>query len=120
MKIEEQTTWQKIRQKGQLKFILINGMLSWGLPMFAVMTFVFNEPTNENGIRFGFIAVSMGIWAIAGLLFGKLIWLITERRYQKALLQVAKSEAEAEPNPKAKAKTKIKSESESESEHNKT
>lgn len=72
--------WQKTRALGKRRFVLVSGVLSWGVPMFFVMTFVIGEPE----IRPLMIAISALIWLLGGALFGATLWVITERQYRKA------------------------------------
>lgn len=76
--------WEKTRQRGKWKFILFNGVLCWGAPMFFVMTFVLNRGGDKAATP-GLIAISALIWTLGGMLFGLTIWTISERRYQKFL-----------------------------------
>ncbi|MDZ7656004.1 MAG: hypothetical protein U0997_08660 [Sulfurimicrobium sp.] len=76
--------WQKMRAKGKGRFILIRGLLAWGLPMFMIMTFVANKPASGQ-MSPGMIALNAFIWAIAGLVFGYFTWAVSERAYQKVL-----------------------------------
>lgn len=76
--------WKKTREKGRGNYILISGLLSWGLPMFIIMTFFVNKP--EDGIMsFGMIAINAIIWALGGLGFGYFTWLASEKAFQKEL-----------------------------------
>ena len=84
MKDKQFDKWQKMRAKGKEKFILINGLLSWGVPMFVVMTFVVNMPENGEMV-FGLIAINALIWALGGLAFGYFTWTLSEKNYQKEL-----------------------------------
>ncbi len=63
------------------RFVLVTGVLSWGVPMFFVMTFVIGEPD----IRPLLIAVSALIWLLGGVLFGIVMWYILERQFRKTL-----------------------------------
>ena len=76
--------WEEMRKKGKRNFVLVNGLLAWGLPMFAVMTFFLNKKS-ERPLTAGLIAISAVLWAIGGLCFGLTIWTISERKYQKHL-----------------------------------
>ena len=84
MKEKQFDKWQKMRMKGKRRFILINGLLSWGVPMFVVMTFVVNMPENAE-MTFGLIAINALIWTLGGLAFGYLTWTLSEKNYQKEL-----------------------------------
>ena len=80
MKPQELEKWANIRTHGMLRYILINGVLSYGLIMFVVMTFIVHQqnPQVKN------IAISAIIWFIAGALYGTAMWYIQERRFRKA------------------------------------
>jgi hypothetical protein len=76
--------WEATRRKGKAKFILVSGILSWGLPMFVVMTFVVNrQPDKPDSPTL--ILTSAVIWALGGALFGWVIWNMSEKKYQKYL-----------------------------------
>ena len=77
--------WESTRQQGKLKFILLSGVLAWGMPMFFVMTFVVNRPSDHREQPWWLILVSAVIWAVGGACFGFTMWTISEKRYQKYL-----------------------------------
>ena len=73
--------WRATRKLGKLRFILITGVLSWGLPMFIVLTFFLNDspPTPVN------IAISFIVCVLAGgSAFGLAMWIIQEKQFIKA------------------------------------
>ncbi|MDF2444855.1 MAG: hypothetical protein K0S46_91 [Moraxellaceae bacterium] len=71
--------WEKIRAKGRARFILVNGMLGYGISMFFAMTFfVLDDP-----ITFWLLVSWAVIWLIGGAIFGALIWYVQERQYNK-------------------------------------
>jgi hypothetical protein len=76
--------WETTRQKGKVKFILLHGVLAWGVPMFVVMTFFINRQRDTTP-SIGMLLVSAVIWAIGGGCFGLAIWTFSEKRYQKYL-----------------------------------
>ncbi len=83
MKEKEFETWQTTRQQGTFKFILIRGLLSWGLPMFVIMTFIVNR--SEREFTALYLAVNAAVWGVAGIAFGALMWHITENRFNREL-----------------------------------
>lgn len=85
MKDKEFNGWAKTRQKSQKRFILINGLLGWGLPMFVIMTFVVNDAFDDEGLKIPLVLFSIGLWSLGGLAFGKAVWFFSEQRYQKEL-----------------------------------
>jgi hypothetical protein len=74
--------WEETRQKGKLRFIFLQGVVSWGVPMFVVMTFVLNRERANSDPPWMLLASAV-IWAIGGACFGLAMWAISERRYQK-------------------------------------
>ena len=84
MKEKQFENWKKIRDKGMRRFLLVNGLLSWGVPMFVVMTFIVNKP-DEGYMPIGLIVVNAIIWALGGLGFGYFTWMFSEKSFQKEL-----------------------------------
>ena len=80
MKPAELERWSVLRAKGKLRYVLLHGLLAYGLPMFLVMTF-FVRPEPRTPVL---IAISAALWAAGGLVFGLIMWHINERRYRKA------------------------------------
>ena len=89
MKPQEFENWQKSRQQGKGRFILIRGLLAWGLPMFVFMTFFINKPQTE--ITTSFVLTHAVIWSIAGFIFGLLVWSWSEKRFEKEQIKRASS-----------------------------
>ena len=83
MKENQFNKWKATRIKGKLHFILVRGVLSWGLPMFIFMAFI-NKPF-ANGFTSEAAIIHYIVWSIAGVLFGVFIWHISERLYKKEL-----------------------------------
>lgn len=82
MKEKQFEKWTKLRQKGKWNYILMNGLLAWGVPMFVVMTFVVNKPESGH-MPISMIAIHVLIWVLGGLGFGYFTWSVSEKAYQK-------------------------------------
>jgi hypothetical protein len=83
MKPKEIEQWQKTREKGLVRFILITGILSYGLPLFVVLNFM--EPP-KMPLSITDLIVTLLICAVAGgSAFGYILWVVQEKRYRKAL-----------------------------------
>ena len=57
--------WEAIREKGKFRFFFVNGVISYGLPMFVVMAFIV-DPFNDGFISKAAI-VHYILWPMAGL-----------------------------------------------------
>jgi hypothetical protein len=80
--------WEGIRPKGRPRFVLVTGVLSYGAPMFVIMTFFVNRHP-ERPLTAAMIAVAAVIWGLGGAAFGLIMWKINESRYQKFLAKQA-------------------------------
>jgi hypothetical protein len=80
LKPKQLEAWKKSREQGMLRYVLISGVMSYGLPMFVVMTLMVyrTELTVQN------VGLSAVIWASAGALFGVAMWYIQEWQFRKA------------------------------------
>ncbi len=74
--------WEATRAKGRTRFILVTGVLGWGLPMFLFMTFWVQKVSVDD---VGSIALSMALWAVGGLGFGYWVWRVSEKKYLEAI-----------------------------------
>jgi hypothetical protein len=86
----ELKNWEVLRRKGKARFIMENGILYYGLPMFGFMTFFVNRRADEPLVPFKVI-ISAVIWTLGGAAFGWVMWKLTEDRYQKYLAKQAGS-----------------------------
>lgn len=66
------------------RFVLIRGVLSYGLTMFMVMTFI----VHRGDLSLSFIAISAALWFIGGAVFGALTWFLMERIYRKVVPRI--------------------------------
>ncbi len=80
MKPEQLAKWKENRKKGMLRFVLVHGVLSFGLPMFVAMT-LFRKWGNLNP---QLLAISVVGWTLGGATFGAAMWFIQERQLRKA------------------------------------
>jgi hypothetical protein len=72
--------WEVIRSRGRTRYLFVTGVLSWGVPMFVLMTFVVSPPKQMAPLP---ILLSALTWLAGGLLFGFMMWVYGERRYSR-------------------------------------
>ncbi len=74
--------WAKIREKGKQRFVLVNGVLGWGVPT-AILWAVLMElldPSENIWVR---PIIALIIFPIAGIAFGHLMWNKSEKIFEK-------------------------------------
>jgi len=77
MQNREFDRWARIRGQGMLRYVLLSGLLCFGLPMFVIMTFVIPHP------RLTVMQSALLWWVIAGAGYGVAMWLVQERRFRR-------------------------------------
>jgi hypothetical protein len=77
MQGRELDRWSKVRGQGMLRYVLLRGLLCYGLPMFVLMTYVIPHP------RLTVAQSAVLWWAIAGAGYGVGMWMVQERRFRK-------------------------------------
>ena len=80
MKPEQFEKWRITRQQGMLRYVLVTGVVSYGLVMFVVMTFI----VHGDKLSATFIGLSAVAWAMGGAFFGIVTWIFQERQFRKA------------------------------------
>ena len=77
--------WAAKRQNGFVRFVLVSGLLGWGLPMFALMAggpAFFGFPHKADSTIFFWLSQAI-VWAVCGLFFGWSMWVYSERQFRK-------------------------------------
>lgn len=80
MRLSERRKWQRTREKGVLQYVLLNGVLLFGVPMFLFVTFVLRHdrmPIWESAV----------LWSVTGIVYRVAMWVINERRYRRAVAE---------------------------------
>jgi len=83
MKQKHLENWREVRKNGWTKFVLVHGLLAWGLPMFIAMAFL-NKPFTDGFTTTAAITHYI-VWPLAGILFGASVWWISEWRFKRAV-----------------------------------
>jgi hypothetical protein len=71
--------WERIRARGLRRYVLVHGMLAYGLPLFLLMTFVVHREHLAPRV----VLVSAVAWAIGGAVFGWVMWHARDRLYRR-------------------------------------
>jgi len=82
--------WEAKRKGGRLRFMMLTGVLGWGLPMFILMTFVVDHWWKGHPLTQQGMLVPAVVWFVSGLFFGWVIWGLSERRYKAFLGKIDK------------------------------
>ena len=77
-KTQKREAWIAIRERGLLRFVLLNGILKWGLSVAVLWSLV--VLLAGDGIGLG-IGTAFVIFPVLGALFGALLWMILDRKY---------------------------------------
>jgi len=85
LRTEEMLNLMAYRQyrKGRSRFLLVYGILLYGMPMFCFMNAVewYSDPFHFKGIwLISWLILSLGFWCVVGYVFGRLRWRSVERR----------------------------------------
>lgn len=81
VKPQQLEKWKATREKGMLRYVLVTGVLSYGLAMFIAMTFF----AHRDDLSPKFIAVSAVLWTLGGAVFGTAMWFVFEYQFRKAV-----------------------------------
>lgn len=90
MKERELAAWQQAQEQGLAKFVVMNGVLSWGLPMLIIIGY-FNNVLGE-GATVASVLIHCAIWFAAGGLFGLVLWYVSDYRYKKHMRKIAEKQ----------------------------
>ena len=77
------TAWSETRKKGKMKYILINGILYYGLPMFIIIAFFVHDLLDQSEHFVSTLIIDGVGWTVGGALFGLITWSVFEYEYQK-------------------------------------
>ncbi|USI26665.1 hypothetical protein ACD631_09755 [Alteromonas macleodii] len=74
--------WAKTREKGKQHFVLVNGVLGWGVPTAILWSTLmeFLEPSENIWVR---PIIALIIFPIAGIAFGYFTWNKSEKTFEK-------------------------------------
>jgi len=88
---KQHKAWAIKRAKGMWRFVLVDGLLAWGVPMFLIMAVgpaVYGLPFRANPTSMYWLWQPL-LWAGAALFYGIGTWSLSERWYLKHDVQSA-------------------------------
>jgi len=75
------TKWQQIRKQGFVRFVIIRGVLGWGIVtaiLYSLLMWVFSDTDMSR-----LLPISLVIFPIGGLLGGAFIWWFSDRKHKQ-------------------------------------
>ncbi|MDD2708158.1 MAG: hypothetical protein PHV34_09125 [Verrucomicrobiae bacterium] len=84
--------WRKLRGKGKWNFILIYGVLLWGIGSALLFSLIFPLGLGWIGERVSFMPVFVGsviLFPLGGITWGYFVWMFNEKAYKKENLEQA-------------------------------
>jgi hypothetical protein len=79
---ERLARWETIKQGGFLRFVLLRGVLGWGLPM-SILGVVF-EHVSRKAEALPWYSI-LGLCLALGFVWGLAMWFVTMRIYSRSL-----------------------------------
>jgi hypothetical protein len=73
--------WEKIKQRGFWRFVLLRGVFGWGLPMGIIGIIFENVSRKEEAFPWYFI---LGLFLVSGFIWGLATWFMSMRIYSRA------------------------------------
>lgn len=71
--------WERVRARGLGRYVLVQGVLAYGLPLFLLMNFV----VHREYLGWRVILASAVAWTLGGAVFGWAVWHARERLYRR-------------------------------------
>ena len=80
---QQKEKWSKVRRLGQQRYILLYGVLGWGVTTGVVWAIVMSAIGGWDGLIFR-LALALITFPLGGYFVGKQMWSRTEKKFQKA------------------------------------
>jgi hypothetical protein len=74
--------WERARQSGSRRYILLHGVLGWGVPTAVLWSALMAALAHGGGFLHN-LAVAIVLFPLGGIAFGAWIWSIKERKYSE-------------------------------------
>lgn len=75
--------WEKIRAKGKWNYILLDGVLGWGVSTAVLFSVIFPLIDGKQSFLHVF-ALSIFLFPLGGIAWGYFMWMFIEKAYEKA------------------------------------
>ena len=79
---KQRDKWRQTRQRGELFYVLIRGVLLYAGPLF-IFTIGWSLLANQQPLATRPVLVGAVIWVCTGLLFGIFMWSFNEGRFKR-------------------------------------
>jgi hypothetical protein len=87
MTAKQVQSWERTRNRGGLFFVTIHGVLGFGGIAF-ILSLCADAFLFHNEVSYHLIARLAIQWVLSGFFWGGIMWHVTEKNYQKTLLQL--------------------------------
>jgi hypothetical protein len=75
--------WEKIKQRGFWRFVLLRGVLGWGLTM-GIIGIIFEHVSRKEGAFPWYFM--LGLFLVGGFVWGLATWFVSMRIYSRATM----------------------------------
>jgi hypothetical protein len=83
MNAKQRLRWEKTRTAGPIRFIMLYGVLGWGVLTGLLFSMIFPLYGPPNATFGKVAALAIPAFAAGGLVWGAIMWIASERAYQK-------------------------------------
>lgn len=77
MSRKQRERWSETRARGKADYVLKVGVLSYGLPMFLIMSLI----VHRDRLDANSVVLSGLLWILGGVIYGIATWHISEARF---------------------------------------
>lgn len=77
------TRWAQVRRQGMVRFVLVRGVLGWGLTTALIYSLLMWGIAGANPRVL--LPLSLLLFPLGGLLWGAAMWWLLERKYRRHL-----------------------------------
>jgi len=88
---KQAAAWANTRERGRASFVWRSGVVCWGLPMAIVWPIAMGFFQGWDRVKVLW-PISLILFPIGGIFFGRMVWSIAERNYLDYLKQHPQSE----------------------------